>query len=598
MPVLSSKHEKRESSFPFKSFHGGYTEMVSPPFLSLTQLSMCRNMKYEMSMDEAGQPVVTLKTRQGAVKISTTALSGAVKAATYYIAGSKYILATAAKLYYLDASYVPVEIGNISGVPTFTEFHGKLIIHDGGTTKAWNGTTFETLNNYVVDEVIGTGDGAETSFPNTFTNIPVDPRSITITYTSGTAIKTVTDDGEGGWDGDVTSGVINYVTGVFTLVLDAVPDNETSVEASYEEDQGAPKSKAGFVRGSQLYLYGDSDNPSRIWYSGTNDEDAWNTTSSGGYIDVDPDDGQTLIGAINFFTSLLCIKSNGLHRIDGFPGDSGFRVEPLVENIGSLAYRTVTFDGDIVSFLSKGGWMGMSASERFGDIQRTADLSKDFNKTAVRYADAGAYVAYNQLDKQLWLALSTDAGTTYLPNIYVVNMATGGQLSHYKFAFGHSCFSFVNGEMLIGGSDGHLYRLDPTNTVFKDNGVSYATDTVIRSGFYDFTLPFNRKHNKQIALDFAASFGMTATLNLFKNQNYSEFYSGTVTISFSSGFIADGTMYIADMTDDIGITEIDHALLTNRFNYQSVMWELENIYGGGGVEIKGLTFKSAVIGGL
>ncbi|PIW31237.1 MAG: hypothetical protein COW28_07555, partial [bacterium (Candidatus Ratteibacteria) CG15_BIG_FIL_POST_REV_8_21_14_020_41_12] len=71
---------------------------------------------------------------------------------------------TSSKLYYLDSNYDPVEIGDIAGIPTFTEFHGKLIIHDGGVTKAWNGTVFEILNNLITDEIIGTGDNAETEF--------------------------------------------------------------------------------------------------------------------------------------------------------------------------------------------------------------------------------------------------------------------------------------------------------------------------------------------------------------------------------------------------------------------------------------------------
>jgi len=66
---------------------------------------------------------------------------------------------------------------------------------------------------------------------------------------------------------------INYATGDWAIKCSGAPDNTTSVYATYEKVAGAPKSKAGFVRSSRLYTWGDADNPSRLSYTGANDED-------------------------------------------------------------------------------------------------------------------------------------------------------------------------------------------------------------------------------------------------------------------------------------------------------------------------------------
>jgi hypothetical protein len=129
MATFSSKHPKREKTFSITSFHEGYTEETLPSFLSVNQLYECHNLKYVLGTNQFGENRVSVRKRQGTTIISNSALPSAadVLACTYYINASKYILATATKLYYLDGSLDPVEIGSsfLEGVPTFTEFNSR-----------------------------------------------------------------------------------------------------------------------------------------------------------------------------------------------------------------------------------------------------------------------------------------------------------------------------------------------------------------------------------------------------------------------------------------------------------------------------------------
>jgi len=83
-----------------------------------------------------------------------------------------------------------------------------------------------------------TGDGTARAI---VTVLPLEggemaPGSLSITYTSGAATKTITDDGQGSLTGDVDTGVvatIDYETGVLTFTTSLVVDAATTVDVAY-----------------------------------------------------------------------------------------------------------------------------------------------------------------------------------------------------------------------------------------------------------------------------------------------------------------------------------------------------------------------------
>ncbi len=596
MAQFSTKHKGREQTFFMRTFSDGLCLETSPVNLPPTALTQCKNMRYILDKSPDGQNIVALTTRQGTERLSTTALTEAMKACFYYIAGAQYIVADSTKIWYLNSG-VPTELATLSGttVPTFTEFKGLLIVHDGGVTRSWNGTTLATLGGLHNDEIIGTGENFGTIvYTGTLKNPPLTASSLTITYTDSTG-KTITDDGAGALTGDIAAdtNTINYTTGAFAFKCSGSPDNMTSIYATYTTTAGAPKSKAGFVRASRLYMWGDSDNPSRLWYSAPNDQDSWD-----GYLDVDPLDGGEIIGCLNYFQSIVVIKTSKIYRVDNFPGDTTFAVKPLMDSTGSIAYRTCLSDGNVLSFLSKEGWMGLSSTDQYGDITKGNDISAKFRANAVRYATANCYSEYNQIDRQLWLTLYDS--TTQLSEIYVVSLDTGGQLSLYEFAFGHTCYKFVNGEMLIGGSDGHLYRLYNENARFLDNEVSYSAKTFIRGVMTDFGAGFNRKHNKRIFPHLFGKSSVTATLNLYTDGDYTNVLN-TTSIDLAGGdelIWTDRTSYIFGDTGVIGadVAIDENKPIPKKFNYKQVQFELTDITGSLGAEFYGLDFTGAVLG--
>jgi hypothetical protein len=611
MPKVKSKHKDNELMLQFGPFNKGLNEEAPARFLSPKELSKCVNFKYinrkvEDTTYSGGYRIeTTLRLRQGVEKISNSALplSVSIRNATYYINQDQYIIATDTKVYYLDASFDPVEIGTVAAIPTFTEFKSKLYIHDGGVLKSWDGTTYETVADRYDDELIGTGDGTTVTFTGTLAHPVVLESSITITYydVDGTEY-TITDDGVSGWAGDVSAGSITYASGAFSITCDHTPADDSTITISYKKASGAPKCYGGIVRQSRLYLFYDPDNTSRLWYSGVNDGYAWNSTSDGGYVDADPDDGQILYGAINFFSTMLLLKSRSIKRLNGFPGDAEFGVEPLSGSIGTTCYRSVIEGMGIVSFLNTNGWRGMDASDRYGDIQESMTLSKNFQTTVLKYINANSIAEFFPTDNQFWLGLYDTSASDQLSYIYVISVPDA-QVSKYRFNFNWSCFKYVNGEMLIGSDDGLLYRMTEALEDHQDDGESYAGYSTVATADTNWGLPYNKKHCEYTRIDINGSTGYTGSVKLYKNHELSPFSTLTISsaasIALYSIFGYGSSYEIFDMDAagfEIAPPQAYEYSARTRFNYNTLMAEFTGVYGIGGVDILGITMKSDRLG--
>jgi co-chaperonin GroES (HSP10) len=90
----------------------------------------------------------------------------------------------------------------------------------GGTTGLHVYNRCDPTDTPVAGEVVDVGDGSAT-YGGTFAHIPVKRSSVVISYTIGGAVHTATDNGYGVLSGShIIVGVINYITGVWSLTFD------------------------------------------------------------------------------------------------------------------------------------------------------------------------------------------------------------------------------------------------------------------------------------------------------------------------------------------------------------------------------------------
>jgi len=595
--IKSQKHlPERQRIFSFKNFYLGYSERVSPTSIGEHGLYNALNIDFIIKNTDEGK-IIAIRPRYGTQKISSEAISPAPTAVYYYESQDQYILANSQKLYYLDSNGNPVEIGDIEGTPKFVEFNGRLIVCDGGTTKVWDGSTFDKLNDSWDDIVIGTGDGTETNFTGTLSHTPIEPGTLYIYYTAGGETKTIQDDGEGNLTGDVDAGgtnTINYTTGAYDFTCSSAPDNGTDITADWQESEAGPKSQGGVVRGARLYLWGDSDNPSRLYWSDqavSTDSQAhnrWSSSANGGYVDVNPRDGSAIVGAENFYNVLVVVKENGIYKVLNYPEDSNFAVVAAFD-FGAISKNAVASTGYGLVVLTKEGLVHLFSTEKFGDIDR-ALLTDDIDLSNL--LNSNSYLAYNPISGQIWFTGYDSDDSSYNDYCHVVDMETK-LLTKYKFAFTHNCYGAKTDKMLIGGSDGHLYELSRDYVHDGDD----KFDIIIQSGFTNWNMPLYRFHNKEYSVELYSKKGFSFDFYLYKDN---EFATPTVSETGISTGIGDETVGEADeAVGDATITMKGEGLSKWRvFNYNKVMFKIDNFDGLGMWELHRVDLTSAILGGI
>ena len=576
-PVPKIKQPKLRR-FAFNNFVAGLITDVPATALPENAVSDIENFRYISSsmLDEAGNIVrgAIVAPRPGLTRISNTPLPDERECvAAYYFPyasgnGPCYVLAgydtvnNNYKLYYLDASNDPVEIGDLDGKPTFNTFYNNLIISDGGITKVWDGSTLRKLDNYFEDEVVGTGDGAATQFTGNLNNLPVKESSVVITYVSGGTTYTITDDGSGNLIGDVDpagNNTINYSTGAYDFTCSNTPDNGVNLLADYKQKEKGPKSTLCLKRPDRLWLVGDSDNPSYLWFSGSIVHaeclDIWNSDGAfatggasanlgGGYQPIAKDDGTDLMSAAMFFNRLFLYKGETYYSVkfdeNGFI-DPSTGVEPRLWSVGCISTRLAITAQDTMLVLANEGLMDIKAVEAsFGDLL-TANMSKDrINKTILTHLNSNAYADYYPYDNQYWLQLD---GLDYI----LVFDNVHKNWTKYKFSQEWAGFNWSpnDGEMLICGKNGHLYKLD--RAVYKDDDTAFQP--YLKTAYSNFGFPSFYKDIVQWAVLGEGDYGFNLGVKVYWDRSYSTSYDVNFPSAWTDNITVDDltTMQVDDL---------------------------------------------------
>lgn len=156
------------------------------------------------------------------------------------------IIETYEELTFTDATsaqYFPSVVNDLSDLITVTE-------------PPDNAEAPSQLNGLARSQVIAGGDddAANRQIDATLLDVPLVPRSLSITYTDSAATaRTITDDGSGNLIGDVDAGgtnTIDYTTGVINLLVsDAIDDNQL-VSATYRSTSEEDSHREAFSGGS------------------------------------------------------------------------------------------------------------------------------------------------------------------------------------------------------------------------------------------------------------------------------------------------------------------------------------------------------------
>lgn len=140
-----------------------------------------------------------------------------------------------------------------------------------------------------------------------------------------------------------------------------------------------PAGHVATVHKGRLWAANTNANPSRLTFSALDTAETWTGTDTGS-IDVDPEDGDRIVGLASHKGQLLIFKGpnkGSIHQLSGSAptGNDAFSRQPLLKGIALQTHNSIVEVGDDLWFMSDRGIHSLSATQRFGNFAQ-ADLSR------------------------------------------------------------------------------------------------------------------------------------------------------------------------------------------------------------------------------
>lgn len=171
---------------------------------------------------------------------------------------------------------------------------------------------------------------------------------------------------------------MKYVEGNLSLSYDDKGTDVANEFFSTPEGNSTAGQKGKYISmyKDSLFIAGDPDNPSRLYYSGGGDNiHNFTIEAGGGLIDISKNDGQTITGLIVFKNSLLVFKEESIYQFS-FTTSGLPQVEQVSDAIGAIAPRSIIAVENDIFFASRRGIFTIGNEAGFAfDVLRTNELS-------------------------------------------------------------------------------------------------------------------------------------------------------------------------------------------------------------------------------
>lgn len=237
---------------------------------------------------------------------------------------------------------------------------------------------------------------------------------------------------------------------------------------------------------NKVFAAGRPSLPSRLYYCVDNDPEDW-TGAGSGSIDIDPDDGDRIVGLASHKDNLWVFKGpyhGSIHRITGSSpsGADAFARVPFIEGIPAIGHNTLFKFGDDLGFMSSSGTVhSLNATAQYGDFTQSylslpidTYMRTELNLSRLKYA-----TAVNDPTRGHVLFTLPSAGVTDNNTILCMDYRNGIQPPRWSkwtaFSFGALAMmrnaSGVN-IMHGGGYDGTVYAMHASTRTHKAASIS------------------------------------------------------------------------------------------------------------------------------
>jgi hypothetical protein len=542
------------------------------------------------------------------------------------IGGTDYVIISAGtKIYYLNGSLVPTEIGTVAGPSKLIPYNNTCLICDGGYLKYiksiteidlayddgdYDGAIYNNATGYQDDSTTESVGGVERvaakfTTPNYGTGITMPPTRVAVVVQETTTaditikIRKVSDDSvvaTKDYDRPISSSApeeieVTFDAGDITAELAASTDYYVSVEGDgfkvfqstvvsggvlYTYDGSTwtntatadpcitvwpglpPKAEDGIIFNDSPFIK-DPDEPGRLYFGNQTHLD-WSTTNEAGWLGV-LDEGKNSypVGALGVLYDSLVIIGTEEHpfvaMLTGYD-PSDYQITSMFQSLWSTPGLVQNTNNEFWCG-SQDGVTTLSGVEEYGDL-RTQPVS-DSIKDAFENWSSSAISGYYPYDGQYWLFFP-DA-PTYIHVCHVKQPIRDNDgivrfpWVRYKNVLPSSAeptkFCMVEGEFMIGASDGKIYTL--SDSIIKDLTTTYVQPK-FKTAYMETV--FQEADIEQIQTLFACRTGLEFTLNVYVNRSRRTVYS-----AFTRSYPLADDLTIAEV-EDIPISDIaDRAVI-------------------------------------
>lgn len=385
-----------------------------------------------------------------------------------------------------------------------------LRVYDGTTI-----TTYTALDETASVTVTPTGTSGSTAYSYIVTAFNDQGETVGTTGTTATGNATLSSTNYNALSWDAVTNATGYniygrkASGYgevyLSTVYGATTYNDTGADTPNVDILPPEDNATGGIVGkfscfaiSRIFVAGNSDNPSRLYWGGVADKlDNFSLApEGGGYVDIFKNDGAVIRAIIPFQGGVIVGKDNAIYKFY-FNADGDATLEEITRSFGMIShYATKAVENDIIFPAKKDGRLAFYS---LGNQENYAASILRTNELSIKIATDLENVALGYLD-QSW--------SFYYRNIYGCAIPTSGQTGNNKIwcldtRFGAwvywdgitpSCFAEFTDttgaqDMYYGDeSDGYMYKMfqDARN----DNGtaisVRFATKAFDQGAFHKY----------------------------------------------------------------------------------------------------------------
>lgn len=241
---------------------------------------------------------------------------------------------------------------------------------------------------------------------------------------------------------------------------------------------GTPPAGRGMVfHANRGWAWGVNANASRLYYSSSTDIEDWSGADTGS-IDIEPEDGDRIIGACSYKDILFVFKGpnkGSIHKILGTAptGADAFARKVLVRGIPLQSHNSIVQAADDVFFASDRAIHSLSATEKYGNFTQ-ADVTrylKTFFRDQLNRTQLHKVWGVDYADKNCMLWVMPSAGFTENKMTFGLSYARVQEEGLKPFSWSRAGISMAirknpttyNNQVVFGDTDGFCRIQDGTS---------------------------------------------------------------------------------------------------------------------------------------